>query len=348
MRPTLDAFFTLNAVAADEVSSAVRVWTKLPSGSSELELEAKHCCRAKLDDKGVLHYLKDARSTCDVRRCTLVIDICFELPNASVPAVESLRAVQSKTLAFASLRQFHTLLEFHTLRGRDPRLDSLEAQNTACKFFAYRPELTHQVKKLLARVLNLSSDGTGGNGSYDAVHLRLGEKFHAAEPQPCGANCMTKWPGTIRLLQWLDSRNDSRPIYIASDLPSDALSLAKLALTRRRFFTSAHLQNASHSLLGYLEHEEERRSQFMAPLLLDILVMVGAYGFFGNVGFTSTFTRHVHNTRVCNALKKTSSGPPGHDQLISASKQIHCYRECEEQRLVSHKGAGCVTKCLNP
>ena len=334
-RPTLDAFLTLNAVAADEVSSAV-VWTKLPSASSELELEAEHCCRAKLDDKGVLRYLKDAHwSTCDVRRCTLVTAMCFKLPNASAAAA-SLRAVQSKTIAFASL--FHKLSETH--RGNGGALTIHDAKNTDCEFLAYRPELTHQVEKLLARALNLSSDGTGADGSYDAVHLRLGEGFHAAEPTPCGPNCVTMWPVAMNLLKWLDSRNESRPIYIASDLPSEALSLAKLAFRRRRFFTSAHLQVASHSLLGYLEHEEERRSQFMAPLLLDILVMVGAYGFFGNAGFYSTFTKHVHETRVCNALKKTRSDPPGQDQLILATKHIHC-----RKNIVSDKG-WCLTQVL--
>ena len=166
-RPTLDSFFTLNAVAADEVSSAV-VWAKLPSASSELELEAKHCCRAKLDDKGVLRYLKDARSTCDVRRCTLITDVCLKLPNASVPAIESLRAVKSKTLAFASFYSF--ALTVH------------DAKRWGCEFFAYRPELIHHVEKLLARALNLSSDGTGADGSYDAVHLRSVSYTHLTLP----------------------------------------------------------------------------------------------------------------------------------------------------------------------
>ena len=269
----------------------------------------------------MLRYLKDARSTCDVRRCTLITDMCLKPPNASVPAIESLRAVKSKTLAFASFFSF--ALTVH------------DAKRWGCELFAYRPELTHQVEKLLARALNLSSDGTGADGSYDAVHLRLGEGFHAAEPTPCGPNCVTKWPIAMNLLKWLDSRNESRPIYVASDLPSDALSLAKLAFRRRRFFTSARLQVASHSLLGYLEHKEEGRSQFMAPLLLDILVMVGAYGFFGNVGFHSTFTMHVHHTRVCNALKKTSSDPPGQDQLILATKRVDCYKT-----KLSDKGCG--------
>ena len=299
-RPTLDDFLTLNAVAADVVPSAV-VWTKRPRSSSVLEQGAKHCCRADLDDRGVLRYL-DARSTCDVQSCTLVTDLCFKLPrNGSV--IASLSAVKSKTLAFASL--FFLPRPLRNLPAAQ-MLTQVMAWDTDCEFLAYRPELTQQVKKLLARALKVSSDGTGADGSFDAVHLRLGEGFHGINT-PCGPNCVTRWPTSMKVLQWLDSRNESRPVYIASDMPSDALRLAKLGLTRRRFFTSANLQVAPNTLFGYLEHEERSRSLFMAPLLLDVLVMVGAFGFFSNTGFYSTFTCHVHRTRICNALKERST-----------------------------------------
>ena len=304
-RPTLDDFLTLNAVAADVVPSAV-VWTKQPRSSSVLEQGAKHCCRADLDDKGVLRYLEDARSTCDVQNCTLVTEMCFTgtMVKHNRTVIASLSAVKSKTLAFASL--FFRDKPFMHLPAAQ-MLTQVMAWDTDCEFLAYRPELTQQVKKLLARALKVSSDGTGADGSFDAVHLRLGEGFQEEKYTPCGPNCVTRWPTSMKVLQWLDSRNESRPIYIASDMPSDALRLAKLGLTRRRFFTSANLQVAPNTLFGYLEHEERSRSLFMAPLLLDVLVMVGAFGFFSNTGFYSTFTSHVHRTRVCNALKERST-----------------------------------------
>ena len=356
------------------------VWTKLPRGSTVLETTGmlERCCKAKLDDTGAVRYLSDTASgTCDLARCTLVLDLCLSYPNASAPAVASLRAVPSETLVFSSLFAFHQMSRGALAREGAHQMIALNETETReramawdidCEILTYRPELTSRVEKLLTRALANMTGADGGEQrgeerdrrghadasaatgaehtgliGYDAVHLRLGGSFRADTRTPCGPNCTTRWPSAMGLLQWLDTQEpESRPVYIASDMPANALQLAKTALKRRRFFTSSNLMLQAHlqrSLLGYLESSEQGRSSFMTLLLLDVLVMVNAHGFYSNAGFFSTFTLHVHRTRVCKALGEkmraggggVSESPSGGDstaeQLISATQHIRRVRD---------------------
>ena len=183
-----------------------------------------------------------------------------------------------------------------------------------------------------AQLAKIKWKGSKHDGSFDAVHLRLGEGYGLADPISCGPGfsptCKTKWPPTLKLLRSLDASSESRPLYIASDLPSTAHELAKMSLRQRRYFMADDptLLDPHDWLLGYLDASEKLRAAFMAPLLLDILMSVLSVDFFGNVGLLSTYTKLIKRVRICKALAEGRT-VPSHAQLLEVTERLRLYIE---------------------
>jgi len=338
-RPYLGSFLALAGSPVD--------WAHEPLGSSKLEQKASGCCVAEYyPDTGDLRYSSEMDS-CDLASCTYLVNLCltgYEGENSTLLA--RLRTVKSKTLVFGSL--FYT----NKAQVKEPTKYSRLGlySETDCEIPGYRQELFN---RLQARLTNMGEPldrlGSKLDGSFDAVHLRLGEGFGLANPVSCGPGfspgCTTKWPPTMELLRWLDASNDSRPLYIASDLPSAAREMAEMALTRRRYFTADHqtLLDPHDWLLGYLDASEKLRAAFMAPLILDILMSVVSVNFFGNAGLFSTYTTLIKRVRICKAMAAGRT-VPRHTQLTEQTERMKNYKEEVKTSSCIGVGVHCWTK----
>ena len=295
------------------------IWAPSRGTLSELENKAQGCCHAVfVPTTGRMEYNRTQLRSCQKKRCTHVVLPCpndlLQWDRASF--LSSLRAVQSETIVFGSI--FHRFWAF--TGAVHPRVNPAQSE---CTVTPYRSELYDRVKARLSLASVIQGAVPGSYRSYDAVHLRLGEQFTALKEVPCGPGCMTRWPSALQLLRSLDEANESRPVFIATDLPEDARLMAAYALKRRTFFMkrTEELANPHVWLLDYLGGKERAMASFMAPILVDILVSVLAANFYGNAGFLSTYTTLISRERVCLASAEGRE-PPSDTQLVEVTSHL--------------------------
>ena len=144
-----------------------------------------------------------------------------------------------------------------------------------------------------------------GNGplgeQYDALHLRLSDS----------ESIEADWDPAATVGTAL-AADKSRPLYIASDDLDQALALVRIAKSRhkplraRRVVTRRDLARQAgqwDDVLAYLPLEEQKRSEFMREVLVDVLLCSHATEFYRarREDVQTTFSNHIQEQRTCLA-----------------------------------------------
>ena len=220
----------------------------------------------------------------------------------------------------------------------------LRAEEHVCTCaVSYRQELVDKITALGVDVLGKE---------YDAIHLRLTE--HRTRRDIASELVQRALTGNF------SSRKDrtNRPLFLASDDIEGALKFVaevKANATdkaqtkqwsRRRIVTQRDLnKKAAKAALDFLDDAEQKNSEFMRPILIDLLLAIGSADLFPSPG--STFSAHAMEMRQCS--EKFSSTQNWHGEKCTKSggcwagipsSHLENSRSCDAKdvaRLVMHQ-----------
>ena len=146
---------------------------------------------------------------------------------------------------------------------------------------------------------------------YDAIHLRLTE--HRTRRDIASELVQRALTGNFSSRKM----RTNRPLFLASDDVEGALKFVaevKANATdraqarqwnRRRIVTQRDLnKQAAKAALDYLDDAEQKNSEFMRPILIDLLMAIGSADLFPSPG--STFSAHAMEMRQCSEKFSTS------------------------------------------